>query len=311
MRRSPRAGSGSPPRDAQARPGFLHELREGWQEFTSRTWLWASVVLFGIGNLAFAGWIVLGPAIADERPRRRGRLGDDPHRGWRRRGRREHRRDPHPAAAAARRLRARPRRCSRSRRSRSRSARPRGRSRRQRSSPGSGSPSTSRSGSRCSSADPRAARSRGWRSYDTLGSFVLMPLGMALVGPGGRRDRHHRRRCWIAAGRHVGLAGRRSCALPSVWAIAPTRAVPAAACRRPDYHPRLDERPRSHGPVPDRLPPHRRRAHVPLQLALRARPWRRVPAADREHRHEPRGAGGDGADPALARAGSGSTGTGR
>ena len=27
----------------------------------------------------------------------------------------------------------------------------------------------------------------------------------------------------------------------------------------------------------------------------------RVPAADREHRHEPRGAGGDGADPALAR----------
>ena len=31
------------------------------------TWLWASVALFGIGNLAFAGWIVLGPAIADER----------------------------------------------------------------------------------------------------------------------------------------------------------------------------------------------------------------------------------------------------
>ena len=48
-------------------PGFVAELREGWQEFTSRTWLWASVVLFGVGNLAFAGWIVLGPAIADER----------------------------------------------------------------------------------------------------------------------------------------------------------------------------------------------------------------------------------------------------
>jgi MFS family permease len=47
--------------------GFVHELREGWREFTSRTWLWASVLLFGIGNLAFAGWIVLGPAIADER----------------------------------------------------------------------------------------------------------------------------------------------------------------------------------------------------------------------------------------------------
>ena len=54
-------------RDTTGAPGFLAELREGWQEFTSRTWLWASVVFFGIGNLAFAGWNVLGPAIADER----------------------------------------------------------------------------------------------------------------------------------------------------------------------------------------------------------------------------------------------------
>jgi len=56
-----------PPRDSAGSHGFVHELREGWQEFTSRTWLWASVLLFGVGNLAFAGWIVLGPAIADER----------------------------------------------------------------------------------------------------------------------------------------------------------------------------------------------------------------------------------------------------
>ncbi|MCZ7587613.1 MAG: MFS transporter [Gaiella sp.] len=55
------------PRETADAPGFVAELREGWQEFTSRTWLWASVVLFGIGNLAFAGWIVLGPAVADER----------------------------------------------------------------------------------------------------------------------------------------------------------------------------------------------------------------------------------------------------
>ena len=46
--------------------GFLSELREGWNEFTSRTWLWASVVFFGIGNFVFAGWIVLGPVIAKE-----------------------------------------------------------------------------------------------------------------------------------------------------------------------------------------------------------------------------------------------------
>ncbi len=86
-------------RDATTSPGFVHELREGWQEFTSRTWLWASVVLFGIGNVAFAGWIVLGPAVADER------LGGAGH------------------------------------------------------------------------AQSRVA------SYDTLGSMVILPIGMALVGP--------------------------------------------------------------------------------------------------------------------------------
>jgi predicted MFS family arabinose efflux permease len=57
-----------PPRDdAQHAPGFLAELHDGWREFTSRTWLWASVLFFGIGNLMFAGWNVLGPVIADAR----------------------------------------------------------------------------------------------------------------------------------------------------------------------------------------------------------------------------------------------------
>jgi MFS family permease len=55
------------PRDASERTGFFTELRAGWAEFTSRTWLWASVVLFGIGNLTLTAWIVLGPAVADER----------------------------------------------------------------------------------------------------------------------------------------------------------------------------------------------------------------------------------------------------
>jgi MFS family permease len=54
-----------PPREQPA--NFLSELREGWHEFSSRTWLWSSVVLFGVGNLAFAGvWLVLGPAIAKQ-----------------------------------------------------------------------------------------------------------------------------------------------------------------------------------------------------------------------------------------------------
>jgi MFS family permease len=47
------------------KPGFFADLREGWREFSSRTWLWSTVVLFGVGNLTFAGaWIVLGPVIA-------------------------------------------------------------------------------------------------------------------------------------------------------------------------------------------------------------------------------------------------------
>ncbi len=45
---------------------FLHELREGWREFVSRTWLWSTVVLFGIGNIFFMFWPVLGPLVAKQ-----------------------------------------------------------------------------------------------------------------------------------------------------------------------------------------------------------------------------------------------------
>lgn len=54
------------PHDRAASGGFLADLREGWQEFTSRRWLWASVLFFGLGNFFFAGWIVLGPLVANE-----------------------------------------------------------------------------------------------------------------------------------------------------------------------------------------------------------------------------------------------------
>jgi hypothetical protein len=59
MRIAPRAG-------AQPEP-FLHELRAGWRQFTARTWLWSTVLLFGIGNVFFMFLQVLGPAVADER----------------------------------------------------------------------------------------------------------------------------------------------------------------------------------------------------------------------------------------------------
>jgi predicted MFS family arabinose efflux permease len=57
-----------PPR-TELVPGsrFFHELREGWREFASRTWLWTSVVLFGIGNVFFMFWNVLGPVEAKAR----------------------------------------------------------------------------------------------------------------------------------------------------------------------------------------------------------------------------------------------------
>jgi MFS family permease len=56
-----------PPRAAPAEhPHFLRELREGWREFTSRTWLWSTVVIFGLGNFFFMFWPVLGPTVAKE-----------------------------------------------------------------------------------------------------------------------------------------------------------------------------------------------------------------------------------------------------
>lgn len=50
-----------------ASESFLHELRLGWRDFTSRTWLWvevawATVFLF----FALAPWMVLGPVVAKE-----------------------------------------------------------------------------------------------------------------------------------------------------------------------------------------------------------------------------------------------------
>jgi MFS family permease len=55
-----------PVRIAVEQSRFFHELREGWREFTSRTWLWSTVVIFGLGNFFFMFWPVLGPTYAKE-----------------------------------------------------------------------------------------------------------------------------------------------------------------------------------------------------------------------------------------------------
>jgi predicted MFS family arabinose efflux permease len=45
---------------------FLRELREGWDEFRSRTWVWIFVTWASFGNLGTAIFVVLGAAIAKQ-----------------------------------------------------------------------------------------------------------------------------------------------------------------------------------------------------------------------------------------------------
>jgi MFS family permease len=50
-----------------ARANPLADLREGWTEFRSRTWVWAVVVGFTFLNAAYVGAVnVVGPALADQ-----------------------------------------------------------------------------------------------------------------------------------------------------------------------------------------------------------------------------------------------------
>ena len=53
-----------PPRERLPQQRFLHDLRDGWREFSSRTWLWSAVVAAGIANMLSAPFFVLGAAIA-------------------------------------------------------------------------------------------------------------------------------------------------------------------------------------------------------------------------------------------------------
>ncbi|MFI0795815.1 MFS transporter [Micromonospora rubida] len=54
-------------RSASTGTSILADLREGWSEFTARTWVWVVVLGFMVLNAALAGGVnVLGPAVADE-----------------------------------------------------------------------------------------------------------------------------------------------------------------------------------------------------------------------------------------------------
>ncbi len=45
--------------------GFLRDLREGWDAFRSRTWVWALVATFAFSNMLWGAWSALGPVVAD------------------------------------------------------------------------------------------------------------------------------------------------------------------------------------------------------------------------------------------------------
>jgi MFS family permease len=52
------------PRRTVVREGMRSELARGWQEVRSRSWIWISIGYFGIWNLAFAPYWILGPIVA-------------------------------------------------------------------------------------------------------------------------------------------------------------------------------------------------------------------------------------------------------
>jgi MFS family permease len=53
-----------PPREDVVQPEpFFKELSRGWGEFRQQTWIWTTIVFFGISNCANSSFFVLGPLI--------------------------------------------------------------------------------------------------------------------------------------------------------------------------------------------------------------------------------------------------------
>jgi MFS family permease len=58
------AGSGPAGSGPAGRPTLWRDMAEGWAEFRSRTWLWATTVQFAFFNLiTWAPWMLLGPVM--------------------------------------------------------------------------------------------------------------------------------------------------------------------------------------------------------------------------------------------------------
>jgi predicted MFS family arabinose efflux permease len=55
----------TPGRPDRERASFLADLRDGWDAFRSRRWVWTFVAYFAIGNMLWGAWSALGPIVAD------------------------------------------------------------------------------------------------------------------------------------------------------------------------------------------------------------------------------------------------------
>ena len=61
-------GLKTPPPKRRERETVIAELRQGWEEFASRQWLWVVVLQFAIVNACFqSGFAILGPSVAKAR----------------------------------------------------------------------------------------------------------------------------------------------------------------------------------------------------------------------------------------------------
>jgi MFS family permease len=58
-------GVRAPGRAGPAGAPFLSDLRDGWDAFRARRWVWTFVVYFAIGNMMWGAWSALGPVVAD------------------------------------------------------------------------------------------------------------------------------------------------------------------------------------------------------------------------------------------------------
>jgi MFS family permease len=54
-----------PGRAVQAGASFLADLRDGWDAFRTRRWVWTFVVYFAVVNTLWGAWSALGPVVAD------------------------------------------------------------------------------------------------------------------------------------------------------------------------------------------------------------------------------------------------------